>query len=269
MKILNKLVLSFAAVIVVFLVAALIINAQLGVMSDQNKIIQEQFDISNQANSYMDSSKQMQTGAFLYVQGSKEMGSQYISEGQAGLNSSRTTLQATLTDSTQKAELTELWAMENLSVSDVSLIMSISNGNNANKASLLDNAMQALEAHIEAMNLRASYFVDVANADSAAALSNAQSVSSAAVNTIMLLVALAICISLALAVWVSYRITAPVTALTKVADAVSMGDLSHEINIETKDEIEDLSSSFRRMLNAFKVMKALNEGMDDGAEAKQ
>ncbi|MCX6693833.1 MAG: HAMP domain-containing protein [Methanomicrobiales archaeon] len=53
-------------------------------------------------------------------------------------------------------------------------------------------------------------------------------------------------------------ITGPIIQLTRIAEKVSLGDLTQEIDVKTGDEIEDLAVSFRRMINAFKVMERLN-----------
>ncbi|WP_181391615.1 PAS domain S-box protein [Methanospirillum lacunae] len=52
----------------------------------------------------------------------------------------------------------------------------------------------------------------------------------------------------------------PIQKLTDVAKQVSMGDLSAEINVETRNsEIGELVESFKRLINAFKIMNAMNQ----------
>jgi len=52
----------------------------------------------------------------------------------------------------------------------------------------------------------------------------------------------------------------PIQKLTDVAKQVSMGDLNAEIKIDTSNgEIGELVESFRRLINAFKIMKAMNQ----------
>lgn len=55
------------------------------------------------------------------------------------------------------------------------------------------------------------------------------------------------------------RLTDPLKNLTTIAGKVSMGELDHEIKINTKDEISDLGEAFQRMINAFKMTTAMNE----------
>ncbi len=66
-------------------------------------------------------------------------------------------------------------------------------------------------------------------------------------------------VSIIMALIIGKRITDPLKKLTNIAGKVSMGELEHEININTKDEISDLGEAFQRMINAFKMTSAMNE----------
>lgn len=65
-------------------------------------------------------------------------------------------------------------------------------------------------------------------------------------------------ISVIMAIVMGRRITKPVKQLTDIAGKVSMGELEHEIKIDSKDEIGDLGEAFQRMINAFKMSNAMN-----------
>ncbi len=65
-------------------------------------------------------------------------------------------------------------------------------------------------------------------------------------------------ISVVMALVMGKRITKPVKNLTDIAGKVSMGELEHEIKIDSKDEIADLGEAFQRMINAFKMSNAMN-----------
>jgi methyl-accepting chemotaxis protein len=72
-----------------------------------------------------------------------------------------------------------------------------------------------------------------------------------------------IAISLLLALVISFAatrmITGPVKHLTNIANKVSKGDLTENVEVSSKDEIGDLAASFKRMINAFKVMEAMSK----------
>jgi len=65
-------------------------------------------------------------------------------------------------------------------------------------------------------------------------------------------------ISVIMAIVMGKRITKPVKQLTDIAGKVSMGELEHEVKIDSKDEIGDLGEAFQRMINAFKMSNAMN-----------
>ena len=66
-------------------------------------------------------------------------------------------------------------------------------------------------------------------------------------------------VSIVMALTFGKRLTDPLKNLTTIAGKVSMGELDHEIKINTKDEISDLGEAFQRMINAFKMTTAMNE----------
>lgn len=65
-------------------------------------------------------------------------------------------------------------------------------------------------------------------------------------------------VSIVMALTFGKRLTDPLKNLTTIAGKVSMGELDHEIKINTKDEISDLGEAFQRMINAFKMTTAIN-----------
>ncbi len=70
-------------------------------------------------------------------------------------------------------------------------------------------------------------------------------------------------ISVVMAIVMGRRITKPVKNLTDIAGKVSMGELEHQIKIDSKDEIADLGEAFQRMINAFKMSNAMNSMQEE------
>lgn len=68
-------------------------------------------------------------------------------------------------------------------------------------------------------------------------------------------------VSLLIAFLISRSITRPVTKLVGVADAVSVGDIRHEIDINSKDEIGKLADSFRNMMAYLQEMSSAAESI--------
>ncbi len=59
-------------------------------------------------------------------------------------------------------------------------------------------------------------------------------------------------------------ITGPVKEIAKIAEYISAGELSHEINIDSKDEIGRLAASFRSMIAYIKEIATASEHIADG-----
>ncbi len=270
MKIMYKLMGSFSLIIVIFLCSALIINAQLGVMNDQDKNVKMQVSLNGEVNSYLSSARQLQNGIYLYVQGSTDIGNQMINAGMAGMSSSLSALQNNASDPALISDVSEIGIVGTTVLQDKADILTIYNGQASDKVVLLTQATSKLNAQLDALNLRISSMVETSNENVQMALDNAAAVSSSTTNTVLMLVALAIAISLALAIWTSMRITRPLVSLTEAADGVSLGNLDHQVTVTTKDEeSRTCSASFQRMINAFKVMRALEESADEETEGSK
>jgi nitrogen fixation/metabolism regulation signal transduction histidine kinase len=84
-----------------------------------------------------------------------------------------------------------------------------------------------------------------------------ESMSSA--NTILMITLISMIIVIIIVVILATSVSRPIKQLTIIADKVSMGDLQTEVTVHTNDEIDDLAESFRRMINAFKIMVSMHE----------
>lgn len=78
-------------------------------------------------------------------------------------------------------------------------------------------------------------------------------------NTILMITLISMFIVIIIVFILATSISRPIKQLTEIADKVSMGDLETEITVHTNDEINDLAESFRRMINAFKMMVSMQD----------
>jgi methyl-accepting chemotaxis protein PixJ len=60
--------------------------------------------------------------------------------------------------------------------------------------------------------------------------------------------------SLALALWLASSITRPISHLSEIAKKISMGDTSMHVDVTSKDEIGELAATFNRMLSAMRLL---------------
>jgi len=55
-------------------------------------------------------------------------------------------------------------------------------------------------------------------------------------------------VSIFLALWQARIIGTPLSRISEIAEAISQGDISHELNIRSKDEVGKLAESFRKLI---------------------
>ena len=73
---------------------------------------------------------------------------------------------------------------------------------------------------------------------------------------------LTIAIGGAFSMFLAHQISAPIRKLRDVADQVSLGDLSPEVRVNSKDEIGDLASAFARMIVAIDFYRAAEQQLE-------
>lgn len=78
-------------------------------------------------------------------------------------------------------------------------------------------------------------------------------------NTILIVTLITMIVVIGLSYFFASTIVGPVKRLTDIADKVSLGKLDETVDIETNDEINDLAISFRRMINAFKMLASYQD----------
>ncbi len=80
-------------------------------------------------------------------------------------------------------------------------------------------------------------------------------------NTIITLGIILLMISAGLGFFMARSITKPVTKLVDVAEAISVGDVSRDVNVSSNDEIGILADSFRSMTNYLKETASVAENI--------
>jgi HAMP domain-containing protein len=82
-------------------------------------------------------------------------------------------------------------------------------------------------------------------------------------NTVLMITLISMIVVVIASIAFATSISRPIVKLTEVADKVSMGRLDEDVDIRTNDEINDLAISFKRMINAFKMMAAMQETVEE------
>jgi nitrate/nitrite-specific signal transduction histidine kinase len=258
MKIQYKLMLSFSVLAVVFLIAGVIISANVTGMNALDKRISTDLTINQQAIAYQNAARDVQTGTFLYLQGETRMGNQMINEGELQMVKSRLALNASLTDPKMIADLSDTRDLEQQVLDSSHQTLSISAGDDPDRDQQIRDRMNALDAMVVALNTRIATFVGATDRQVSTAIDASAAYGAATVQMIVMGLGLVLVLSLLMAIVMARHLTGPITSLTETADRVSRGELKDQIEIKTGDEIENLADSFTRMINAYKMMEAMS-----------
>jgi nitrogen fixation/metabolism regulation signal transduction histidine kinase len=236
---------------VVLIPAAVVININNG---QTNDAIARQYQIDQSAKTYEGGARDLQVGMDLYLRGKKELGKQLIDEGTTLMATSREQLKANAVGSSQLDSISETQAIE-VKVLEVSNeAIAIADGNASNRDALIVQRRATLDARIEALNLRLSYFADQASEDLDLTIHQSKQTTQ---QTLLVSFTAAFLICIVLALFMADKLTKPIINLMKIADKVSLGQLQQEVPVSGNDEIADLGSSFKRMINAFKIQQAM------------
>jgi methyl-accepting chemotaxis protein len=262
MKIQGKLLLSYFVIVLLFFASGFFSTTSSMKMSELQRNVAQQIDIAHAAAGYQQGIYEKQFGAFVYGLGNSEQGNQMITSAEENhIEPSESFLFANLTNNQELyGKFNAAYEVEENQIGNVTdQIKAISNGNSATKFEDLSAALAQMNSGVDAVNKKLTEFNIAADAQAKNAVTESQNYANFS-NIMSLVFVIGIGAgSAALAVFMGKRITNPLRKLTDVAGKVSMGELNHEINITTKDEIADLGEAFQRMINAFKMTVALSQ----------
>ncbi|MCX6832326.1 MAG: methyl-accepting chemotaxis protein [candidate division Zixibacteria bacterium] len=100
---------------------------------------------------------------------------------------------------------------------------------------------------------------EINNSAADEASKHADSVISGMTTTVVISVIVGVLLAIGLGFVISRSISRPVTSISKIADAVSVGDIDHTIDIRSQDEIGMLAESFRRLIEYMKTLAGAAE----------
>jgi len=262
MKIMYKLMSGFILLVLIFGIAGATVISNLNVIKTVNTVVGSDFSINQYATNYERGATKVQVGTFLYAQDSQAMGRQLIDEGKEAMSQNRDNLKNILKDDAARNELGELERIEGLALAASDQV--VARVKNPDKdASVqekhLKQDMHFLEARVDALNLKLGTFVDKTQEEMSSSLKVAQESGDKTTTVTIYAIAISLLIALVVSFVAAKMITDPVKNLTSVANKVSKGDMTEKVDVSSSDEIGDLADSFRRMINAFKMMEAMSK----------
>ena len=266
MKIQRKLLLSYLLIVVLFVAVGVTVTYQTMKMADLQTKVKQQIEINDNAATYQQGIDAKKFAAFVYSQGNTEGGGQMLVDAETIKMPAEAYLLATLTSGSDLyAKFNACYQIDQYPINNaITEIVTISNSNDANKADEIRTQLGYLMNAIAQVDANVAEFRKATMANVQDATTESQSYANFS-NMIAVVSFTAIAIvSVALAIVIGKRITNPLKKLTDVAGKVSLGELDHEIDIKTGDEISDLGEAFQRMINAFKMTVAMsNENIEE------
>lgn len=279
MKIKRKLLLSYLLIIALFVAAGATITYNTTKMAELQTKAKTQLEINNNAYAYQQGLDQIQFGTLMYASDNTVDGQQIIVSSADIIQPAQTYLLSALADN--PVLLDEFKQAVSLDQNDINGAISqvytiyTSQENDSQKyvdiwshITTLNNAVKTADTQLADVRTTTLANVESANAD-------AQNYANTSLIVAVVFLALISIISVILAVVMGNRITGPLKKLAEIAHKVSLGDLNQRfylkqnIDIKTGDEIDELVESFRRMVNAFRMTEALNNGTEEPEETKK
>jgi methyl-accepting chemotaxis protein len=279
MKIKRKLLLSYLLIIALFVAAGATITYNTTKMAELQTKAKTQLEINNNAYAYQQGLDQIQFGTLMYASDNTADGQQIIVSSADIIQPAQTYLLSALADN--PALLDEFKQAVSLDQNEINGAISqvytiyTSQENDSQKyvdiwthITTLNNAVKTADTQLADVRTTTLANVESANAD-------AQNYANLSLIVAVVFLALISIVSVILAVVMGNRITGPLKKLAEIAHKVSLGDLNQRfylkqnIDIKTGDEIDELVESFRRMVNAFRMTEALNNGAGEQEETKK
>ncbi|MCL5876815.1 MAG: HAMP domain-containing protein [Candidatus Bathyarchaeota archaeon] len=257
MKIKGKMLLSYMLIVALFVGIGVAVTLNTMKMSDIQANVNKQVEIGNYATAY-------QKGFTLRSQGLGEVTTDpenAITDTQTGQALTAATSEYLISTLPKDSQLYSVFdSCYQIDTNTITpavnkVIEAYQTQNTAEVAAqmqVVNDATREINANLDNFQLLVIENVQAATAESQSYANFSVILSAVGISTIAV-------VSIAMALVMGKRITDPLKKLTDIAGKVSMGELEHEIKINTKDEISDLGEAFQRMINAFKMTSAMSQ----------
>jgi methyl-accepting chemotaxis protein len=237
-------------------------------MADLQDTVKQQVEINDNAYTYQQGIDQKKFAAFVYSQGNTEVGGQMMVDAEELKQPAEDFLLEALSNNPELASKFEAcYQIDRNPINNaLTEIVSLSMGNDTNKFQLIQSQLGYLMTSIAQVDVNLQEFRNATMNNVQSATTESQDYAKFSnLTTEVSFSAIAI-VALFLAAIIGKRITNPLKKLTDIAGKVSSGELDHEIEIKTGDEISDLGEAFQRMINAFKMTVALSKETEEGTQ---
>ena len=240
-------------------------------MADLQTKVKQQVEINNNAYAYQQGLDQKQFGSLMYSSDNTQQGEQIIVKSADTMQPAETYLLDALANEPELlSKFNEVVSIDTGQINGaITQIYTIYSSTASNKYELIwDQLTILMNAVTQADAKLAEVRTATLNNVESATVESQNYANFSNIINIAFIVIISV-ISVALAFIMGKRITEPLKKLADIAHKVSLGDLNQRyylkqnIDIKTGDEIDELVSAFRRMINAFRMTEALNQEQEE------
>ena len=262
MKIKTKLLWAFATVTLVFLITGVGILFAVSNMNTMNASVTRDAAIFEAASDLERAEMVNKIGLYMYIQGNKDAGLEMVEEAEEIAEEAEETLNELIEDpellDILNGELEDL--EEGLELVTYEM-MDLVDSDVANKDELLATRLGDLETGISLLEQHLADFKTITKTNVQNAMTASQEYGVQVFQITAAGIVVALVSSNAIAFLMGNRISKPINQLSQAAHNTSLGNFEDlELENAYSDEIQELSESFNRMLNSFKLMDAMNKG---------
>jgi nitrogen fixation/metabolism regulation signal transduction histidine kinase len=270
-KIRRKLLLSYLLIVGLFIAAGVTVAINTLHMADLQTKVKQQVEINNNAYAYQQGLDQKQFGSLMYSSDNTQQGEQIIVKSADTMQPAETYLLGALANEPELlSKFNEVVSIDTGQINGaITQIYTIYSSTASNKYELIWNQLTILmNAVTQADSKLAEVRTTTLNNVESATVESQNYANFSNIINIAFIVIISV-ISVALAFIMGKRITDPLKKLADIAHKVSLGDLNQRyylkqnIDIKTGDEIDELVSAFRRMINAFRMTEALSQEVEE------
>ena len=269
MKIRQKLLLSYLLLVALFIAAGVAVALNTMKMADLQAKVKQEVEINDNAYAYQQGLDQKQFGTLVYCTRDNVMGTNIIVSSSEKMYQAETyLLDALKSNPDLLAKFEQVTTIDRSQINDAITQATTIADHNSNSTEEFVALWEQLDVLNVALTQADAQLADVRNA-TLAEVQNAtiDSQNYGNLSNIINITFIAVIsgVSVALAFVMGKRITDPLKKLADIAHKVSLGDLNQRyylnqnVDVKTGDEIDDLVDAFKRMINAFRMVEALNK----------
>jgi len=259
-----KIALSFGFVIILLLFIGLISHQNLSRLKSESDWVSHTYDVLHDIELVFGDLKDAETGQRGYLITGLEEYLQPYTNSRAKLEININNLRNLTIDNPaqqQRIERLEPLILEKLKELDETIILRKNDGFDAARDIVITDlgkkVMDDIRVILSEMNKEENDLLKERSTRSANATQTAK-------NGIVLIIIGAFLIVILLSIYLTRIIARPIGMISKIANRISLGDLSQEININQKDEIGKLAESFKSMQKSMQEKSAQAKAISEG-----